>query len=177
MVSHPVFVPSVHKRIKKLTDLLVAECKQRGYAFDHPGCWGYGCRATKGSTGDTPSFHSWGLALDFNAPENVFGGAASESDINVNNHWIVPLMKAYGFFWLGPPIGDWMHFSFCGSPADADKMLRKAKRNGLGQPPPPAYAVGTKTFRVLRNAVAFLRDKLRHAKPGTRLRLRVVRRK
>jgi len=129
-VSHPIFQGGVHNDIKELVDLLVAELQRRGYKFHDGWSWGYGCRATKGGSGDTPSFHSWGLALDFNAPQNVFGGAASSSDINVNNHWIVPFMAEYGFFWLGPAISDWMHFSFTGTPNDAKLMTLKARELG-----------------------------------------------
>lgn len=166
MVAHPIFVPSVHRHIKELVDLLVAECKKRGYKFETPGCWGFGCRGTKDSSGGqstTPSFHSWGLALDFNAPQNPFGGSAAQSDIATNHKWIVGLMKEYGFFWLGPSIGDWMHFSFCGNPEDATQMLKKAKRNGLGQPK-VTYSVAGKTFKNAATAFGYLKDKLASAK-------------
>jgi hypothetical protein len=123
-----VFQGGVHERIALLTELLVAEAQRRGYRFHEGWSWGYGCRATKGSTGDTPSFHSWGLALDCNAPENVFGGDMSSSDIAMHNRWLVAFFKEYGFFWLGPDIKDWMHFSFCGSPQDAAAMTAKAQR-------------------------------------------------
>jgi hypothetical protein len=115
-----------------------------------PGCWGFGCRGTKsagGGSGGVPSFHSWGLALDFNAPKNVFGADASSSELATTHRWVVKLMREYGFFWLGPPIKDWMHFSFCGSPRDAKRMTRKARRN-LG----PAYTVRGKVYRSIGKA-------------------------
>jgi hypothetical protein len=129
---HPIFQGGVHTEIFALTNMLVDEIKSKGYRFHDGWSWGFDCRATKGGNGDIPSFHSWGLALDFNAPENQFGAPASQSDINVHNHWIVPLMASWGFFWLGPPIGDWMHFHFTGSPQDAANLTAKAKKEGLG---------------------------------------------
>lgn len=136
IVPHPVFQGGVRAEIKELVDLLVADLQRRGYRFAGDDSWGFGCRATKGSKDSTtPSFHSWGLALDFNAQENCFGCSAASSDINVHNHWVVYFMHRYGFFWLGPSIGDWMHFHFCGNPADARAMTDKA-RNELGKRPP-----------------------------------------
>jgi D-alanyl-D-alanine carboxypeptidase-like protein len=124
----PPFVGGVNKGILELTTILVEELKDRGYEFMSPGCWGFGCRATKGGSGDVPSFHSWGLALDFNAPENPFSKTAGNTAaLNNEDKWVVPFMREYGFFWLGPAIGDWMHFSFCGSPADARAMTEKAR--------------------------------------------------
>lgn len=124
VVSHPVFVGGVRKEIEELVDLLVVEMVERGYKFKTPGCWGYGCRATKGGSGDVPSFHSWGLAIDINAPDNPFGAPTNQN----MPQWVVKLMRDYGFFWLGPPIKDWMHFSFVGSPADARRLTEKARK-------------------------------------------------
>ena len=127
IAPHPIFQGGVNEEVLDLVDMLVAECQRRGYLF-HPGwSWGYGCRATKGGSGDVPSFHSWGLALDFNAPQNVFGGTKASSDLATKNRWVVALMAQYGWFWLGPSIGDWMHFSFTGSPKDARAMTVKAR--------------------------------------------------
>lgn len=178
MVADSLFAPSMHRRVKELSDRLNDEMRSRGFKFDDPGCWGYGCRGTKTSSGGSkavPSFHSWGLARDVNAPHNVYGAARANTQLGQPEYaWVVKLHHDYGWFWLGPAIGDWMHFSFCGSPADADKMRRKARRNGLGEPE-PVFKVGTRTFRVMRNAVDYLRDKLRHSKVGDALTVRVRR--
>lgn len=128
IIQHPIFQGGVHQRILRLCGLIVDILHQGGYRFEGGDSWGFGCRATKGGSGDVPSFHSWGLALDFNAQQNVFGAPASTSDLATNNKWVVALMKDLGFFWLGPDIKDWMHFSFVGSPADADAMTLKAER-------------------------------------------------
>lgn len=148
---HPIFAGGVHQNIAELVDLIAGEMQRRGYRFQDPGCWGFACRGTKsssGSTGGTPSFHSWGLGLDVNAPQNPFGAAQSSSDIATKNRWIVGLMRRYGFFWLGPDIADWMHFSFCGNPADARKMLRKAKADFA-----PQFFVKGKKFKKLGKAL------------------------
>lgn len=179
IVAHPIFQGGVHRRIKPLVDMLVAECELKGYVFHAGWSWGYGCRGTKASDGSqssTPSFHSWGLALDFNAPQNPFGAERADSDIASNNLWIVKLMKEYGFFWLGPSIGDWMHFSFCGTKDDATNMIAKAETAGLGQPK-LSYKVGQRTFRSLKSAITYVHNKLRHAKAGVKNVIRVIRRK
>lgn len=127
MVPVAPFAGNVRKEIAELLELLVSECKRRGFAFLTPGCWGLGCRPTKRSDGtftDTPSNHSWGLAVDINAPQNVFG--ASSHNLPA---WLPPLFKEYGFRWLGPAIKDWMHFDFCGTPQDAAAMTAKAREN------------------------------------------------
>ena len=126
-----IFWPGIHKDIAELVELLVEEMKRNGFKFMDPGCWGFGCRGTKASSGSgtaTPSFHSWGLGIDINAPENVFGSAEASSKIATRDRWIVPLLTSYGFFWLGPAIKDWMHFSFVGSPQDAADLTAKARR-------------------------------------------------
>jgi len=155
IAPHPIFRGGVRVEILELVNLLVAELERRGYAFEGDDSWGYGCRATKdsgGGTGGTPSFHSWGLALDFNAQQNVFGSDASRSDLATTNRWVTELMGDYGFFWLGPAIKDWMHFSFCGSPADARYMTEKA-RNCLGKDDEMVafdqYIDGWKTYQKL----------------------------
>lgn len=124
MRSHPIFKPGVHEDIWLLVTLLAEEIERRGMRLRTPGCWGYACKTGGGST---PSFHSWGLAVDINAPENVWGSDANQSAIATRYRWVVGLMEEYGFFWLGPPIKDWMHFHFAGSPADARRMTEKAK--------------------------------------------------
>ena len=131
MVTHPVFKPSLHEDIHELVTILVYEIESRGFRFLDPGCWGYACRGTKaqdGSLSDTPSFHSWGLAIDINAPKNPFGQPESSSQIATDERWVVPFLRSYGFFWLGPAIKDWMHFSFCGSREDARRMTIKARK-------------------------------------------------
>jgi len=157
IVPHPIFQGGVRAELVELVDLLVDELQRRGYAFEGGDSWGYGCRGTKSSSGGTsgtPSFHSFGLGLDFNAQQNVFGSDRDRSDLGTVNGWVPQLMAEYGFFWLGPSIGDWMHFSFCGSPADARYMTEKA-RNLLGRKDDDEmlaldeYIEGQKTYQKL----------------------------
>lgn len=175
IVPHAIFQGGVHRRIKKLVDLLVAELEKKGYRFRTGWSWGYACRGTKTSSGSgtgTPSFHSWGLALDFNAPINVFGADRSDTQLGKAEFaWVHKLMHAYGFYWLGPAAGDWMHFSFCGTPKDADRMLAKAIKNKIGQPD-PVFKVNDRKFRRLRKALDFIK---RLAKRGQKAVLKVVR--
>jgi hypothetical protein len=112
-------VPGVHEDIWELCDLLADEIQHRGMRLWTPGCWGFACK---------PRFHGWGLALDLNAPRNAYKAAESDSEIATKYPWVVDLMREYGFFWLGHAIGDWMHFSFVGSPDDARRMTEKARR-------------------------------------------------
>lgn len=127
-----LFWPGVHRDIAELVGLLTAEMGHRGFDFLDPGCWGFGCRGTKASSGSqsvTPSFHSWGLGFDINAPLNPFGNARENTQLGKPEFaWVNTLWISYGFFWLGPPIKDWMHWSFVGSPADARDMTAKARR-------------------------------------------------
>ena len=119
---------SVREEIHELVSLLLQVSERRGFIDLQPGwCWGGGCRAIKRSDGtltDTPSNHSWGLALDINAPENVFGGATHTIPVEMARLW-----NTYGFRWGGdyPDTKDWMHFEFMGTPADAREMTEKAR--------------------------------------------------
>lgn len=119
------FRGGVREEAEELFRLVLMAIDAMGYRLKDGGCWGGACRATKDSDGnltDRPSVHSWYLAIDINAPDNVFGGG---HDIP---RWVADLLHEYGFRWLGPPIGDWMHFDFCGSPRDLKRKTRKARR-------------------------------------------------
>lgn len=122
------FPGSVREEIHELVSLLLQVSERRGFINLQPGwCWGGGCRAIKRSDGtltDTPSNHSWGLALDINAPENVFGGATHTIPAPMARLW-----NTYGFRWGGdyPDTKDWMHFEFMGTPADARAMTEQAR--------------------------------------------------
>ena len=122
------FPGSVRGEIHELVSLLLQVSERRAYINLQPGwCWGGGCRAIKrpdGTFTDTPSNHSWGLALDINAPENVFGGATHTIPAAMARLWNI-----YGFRWGGdyPNSKDWMHFEFMGTPEDAHAMTEKAR--------------------------------------------------
>lgn len=167
----------VHRRVHDLLELLLAECIAKGYPPKAGQCWGSVCRCSHKSDGscakdsagnEIPSNHSWGLAIDFNSLENVYGAPSGKMPA-----WVPVLFRTYGFRWLGPPIQDWQHLDFAGEPSDADAMLRKARRNGLGKSP-SRFKVGAKVFRTLRGALDYLRDKLKRSHEGTDLRVKVI---
>lgn len=146
-----IFWPGVHPEIAELVSLLVSECERRGFVFMDPGCWGFGCRATKASNADrtgTPSFHSWGLGFDVNAPKNVYGAERHETQLGQPGMaWFIDLWHDYGFFWLGPAIKDWQHFSFVGSRADAAAMTKKARQELGGDMGFAEFAAGLRASR------------------------------
>jgi len=160
---------SVHRRVHDLLRRLLDECILKGYPPKAGQCWGSVCRCSHAQDGscakdaqgnEIPSNHSWGLAIDFNSLDNPYGGTTHKMP-----NWVPELFKSYGFRWLGPPIHDWQHFDFAGTPEDADRMLAKAKQNNLGEKP-IRYKVGGRLFNKLRNALDYLRAKLKHAKGG-----------
>jgi D-alanyl-D-alanine carboxypeptidase len=122
------FAGSVREEIRELASLLLQASERRGFINLQPGwCWGGACRAIKRSDGtltDTPSNHSWGLAVDINAPENPFGGSSHTIDRPMANLW-----NEYGFRWGGDysTTKDWMHMEFMGSREEAKEMTEKAR--------------------------------------------------
>ena len=155
----PVKFPGgVRTEIHELLTLILHECDRRGFDFLSPGCWGFACRSTKSSSGslsERPSVHSWGLAIDINAPQNVFGATTHNLP-----DWLPPLFHRYGFRWLGPPIKDWMHFDFCGSRKDAAEMTERA-RIQLGT----TYQFKGESYRRLSSLFEAMSENLR-GKPG-----------
>lgn len=141
ITPNALFVGGIRDELVELVDLLTTECIRRGFGFLTPGCWGFGCRCVKTSSGPqdctpgihTPSFHSWGLAVDINAPRNVFGSDREDSEIATKFPWLPRLFAEYTFEWLGPVNGDWMHFQFVGSPADAKNATEAARRELGGE--------------------------------------------
>jgi hypothetical protein len=122
------FPGGVHKKIASLVSILLEESIRRNYVKPKDGwCWGYANRAIKTSSGgstDTPSNHSWGLAVDINAPVNCFGCSTHEIPTAMANLW-----EDYGFRWGGNYSGtkDWMHFEFMGTPENAEKQTKRAE--------------------------------------------------
>lgn len=88
------------------------------------GTWGMACRAIRGTS--VASNHSWGLAIDINAPCNPMGDRfVSDIPPKVVHAW-----EACGFYWGGRYSGrpDAMHFEYIGRPQDVKAHLRKALR-------------------------------------------------
>lgn len=120
---------SVHKRIARLVNLLVDETERRGYLLKPGQCGGYNCRNISGT--NSPSNHSWGLAVDINWNDNPM-----RRPLTTNiPEWMVHLWGRYGFAWGGhyTTTPDPMHFEFMGTPSDADRMTALAIRE-LGTP-------------------------------------------
>jgi hypothetical protein len=128
------FGGGVREEIRELVSLLLQVSERRGHLNLQPGwCWGAACRPIKRSDGTlttTPSNHSWGLALDINAPENPFGGTSHTIDRPMADLW-----NEFGFRWGGDysTTKDWMHFEFMGTPADAEAMTEKAHHQLAGE--------------------------------------------
>jgi hypothetical protein len=142
------FPGGCRSELQELLGLLLAESIRRGYRLKDGWCWGYACRPIKTSSGDltqTPSNHSWGLAIDVNAPANPFGGTSHDIP-----RWMADLFIEYGFGWGGDYSGtkDWMHFEFLGSRADAERQTQRARANLGGDDVSFAeYNDGEKAYR------------------------------
>ena len=122
------FPGGVHPLIHDLMAILLEESMVRDYIKLIDGwCWGYAGRYIKrpdGSFTTTPSNHSWGLAIDVNAPSNPFGGSTHTIPVAMGL-----LFTDYGFRWGGDYDGtkDWMHFEFMGTPSSAKNATERAR--------------------------------------------------
>jgi hypothetical protein len=107
----------VRTEIARLVTLLGDETIRRGYQPRIGWCWGFDCRPISGT--NVPSLHSWGLAVDINAPTNP-RQYALHTDMP---GWMPTLWNKYGFRWGGNyPAGiakDPMHYEFMGSLEEA----------------------------------------------------------
>lgn len=130
------FPGGVRVEIHELLTLLLLECDLRGYDLMDPGCWGAGCRDIKrpdGTTTGTPSNHSYGLALDINAPANPNQTWTGTLTTDMPP-WMPELFNDFGFRWgghyprLGGATADAMHYEFCGTPRDAAELTVRARR-------------------------------------------------
>lgn len=117
------FPGGVRAELKELCTLLLEETERRGYNLVKGWCWGFACRAISGSS--TPSNHSWGLALDINAPKNPYGSTL----VTDMPAWMPELWARYGFRWGGAYSGvkDAMHYEFMGTPAEAAALTEQAR--------------------------------------------------
>jgi len=147
VVSGTRFPGGMRHELCDLTAMLVQECKNRGYRFGTAsdpsyGCWGYSCRAISGS--NNPSNHSWGLAVDINAPSNPYTSPL----VTDMPSWMPDLWNEYGFRWGGDYSGskDAMHYEFMESVSAAADYTAKARACGLGgggtKPPDPPIPPG-----------------------------------
>lgn len=130
-----VIAGGVHQNILELTGLVLNEITRRGHPFRNGWCWGAECRAISGTS--RASNHSWGLAVDLDAPNNPYT-SSGQHDIP---DWAYALLRSYGFG-LGADYSgkkDWMHIEFMGNVSDAAIMTALARKNigGGGGPIDP----------------------------------------
>jgi hypothetical protein len=106
---------SVHGEIAPLVAWLLDQTVAHGYQPRHGECWGFANRAIRGT--NTPSNHSWGLAVDINAPANPM----TDHLVTDMPGWMPEMWKGRGFRWGGDYSRrkDAMHYEFMGTPADA----------------------------------------------------------
>lgn len=118
------FSGGIHKGVHELATLLLLATVERGYKLHDGWCWGYACRAIKGLLPPVASNHSWGLALDINAPLNPMGDQLI-TDMPI---WMPDLWNDYGWRWGGDYDGrkDAMHYEFMGTPNDSKELTVKA---------------------------------------------------
>jgi len=158
------FLHGIRAEIHDLVVMLLEETEGRGYHIGHtpsePGCHGFGCRPIKqpgGALSDTPSNHSWGLAIDINAQANILTNGPLVTDMP---DWMPYLFNEYGFRWggdyrhYGGTTVDAMHMEFWGTPADARRLTERARRKGLGM------TLTEEQLETLADAKVFL-DELR----------------
>jgi hypothetical protein len=113
----------VRAEIAPLVRHLVADLERRHGPFHTGQCWGFANRAISGST--RPSNHSWGLAIDLDAPSNPM--TTDPRARHTIGSYASGLAAKYGFRWGGDYVGrkDYMHFEFMGTPASATALARK----------------------------------------------------
>ncbi len=103
----------VRKEIASLVSRLCRETIEGGYHLHRGQCWGFACRAIRGTS--RPSNHSWGLAVDLNSLKNPMGPRL----VTDMPDWLPALWKRNGFRWGGDYHGrkDAMHFEYMGTRA------------------------------------------------------------
>lgn len=162
------FPGGVRNELCELVARLVKECSNRGYRFGvsgNPsyGCWGFSCRSISGTR--TPSNHSWGLAVDINAPRNPYT-TPLKTDMP---SWMPDLWNAYGFRWGGDYRGrqDAMHYEFMGSVQDCISKTALARSKRLGEtstqvpafPFPAGHWMGIESGNPKNHSGAVLADR------------------
>lgn len=127
----------VHRDLADLVSLLL-DCTEVGLGYNvRPDwTWGYACRPIASTS--TPSNHSWGTAIDINAPANPRRkrGLPMVTDLPRS---VVQLWRDHGFRWGGDfSWPDPMHFEFMGTAQQARATAARLRAFLGGAPPPPA---------------------------------------
>lgn len=125
LVRHDGLRLPIHQDLAELVAILMDLTELMGYDIRPGSTWGYACRPIAGTS--TPSNHSWGTAVDINAPQNPRRRPLT-TDIpqDVSNLW-----KAHGFRWGGDyrvSTPDPMHFEFMGTVFDAAQITQRLRR-------------------------------------------------
>lgn len=124
----------MHHSVAQMLHLILNKVQAGGYHLISGWCWGYGNRAIAGT--NSPSNHSWGLAVDLNAPDNPikYDGTL----VTDMPSWVVDLFAKYGWAWGGDYVGnvhDGMHYEFMGTTSDAVAATHAAEAELGGTPP------------------------------------------
>lgn len=139
----------VRREVGPLVQTLLSLTEQLGYKLNAGACWGFANRPIRGT--QTASNHSWGLALDLNAPDNPMG---TTFRTNIPPA-VVRAWESCHFYWGGryAKRPDPMHFEYVGRPADVTADLIRA--HWLQAPPEEGFTVA-EADRV----IAFLREEI-----------------
>jgi hypothetical protein len=125
----------VHQDLAGLVAILIDLTEMSGYDVKPGQTWGFACRPIAGTS--TPSNHSWGTAIDINAPTNPRRRPLT-TDIPAA---VRKLWKDHGFRWGGDYVNstpDPMHFEFMGTARDAQVIEARLRRFlGSGTPMVP----------------------------------------
>lgn len=125
----------IHRELAPLATLLMDITEALRYDIRPDWTWGYACRAVAGT--NVPSAHSWGTAVDINAPVNPRKRPLTTNiPRNVRDMW-----KGNGFRWGGDfvtSVPDPMHFEFTGTVADARAINARLRRFLGAAPSPPS---------------------------------------
>jgi hypothetical protein len=110
---------SVHRELAPLVGWLCDETVRRGYRLRSGQCWGFACRAIRGSS--APSNHSWGLAVDLNSLANPMGSRL----VTDMPRWMPQLWTGHGFAWGGAYTvrKDAMHYEYVGTPEQLRRTI------------------------------------------------------
>lgn len=131
VVDGVAFPNGVHKLVEPLfRELLRRILPLIPGGLQSPGCWGY--NAASKSSGGGRSFHTYGLAIDVNAPSNPMNGRRADNEFRIPDE-VGAIANELGFEWGGnwsSPI-DWMHFDYHGSPAEAAEAVRHLNEGTL----------------------------------------------
>jgi hypothetical protein len=119
----------VRREIAPLVQRLVADLERQHGPFHVGQCWGFANRAIRGTS--IPSNHSWGLAIDLDAPSNPM--TTNPSARHTIGSYASGVAAKYGFRWGGDYVGrkDYMHFEFMGTPTSAAVLAHRVVRPAL----------------------------------------------